>query len=270
MIRLLTEKASNLLRHKSLIWRFVSRDVRQKYVGSFLGFFWAVIHPLVLLAIFTFVFGAVLKVRFTSPSGGLGDDYVLFMFCGFVPWLAFQEAVIRSTNAVQQNANLIKNMIFPAKVLSLYLSLSALFQQLIGLVILAVAMFLTGQTIGAPLVCFPFLVVLQIGFSVGLGWITGALQVFFRDVAQVVGALLLIWMYGTPIFYPQHMVPKGLTWIVTINPMAHLVEMYRDVLLRASWPNLLSLGLFAVCALALFALGLTVFERLQPRFADSV
>ncbi len=253
-------------RHHHLILTLVFRDLKSRYVGSAMGFFWAVINPLIVLIVFSYVFTTIFKQR----AGAAGEEnFFLFMFCGLWPWLGFQEGVSRSSYSVIENANFVKMVVFPSEVLVISTVLSSFVQQVIGFILFIAFLLAKGQ-LGNPLylLLLPPVFLLQLTFSVGLGWVLAALTVFFRDVAQVSNALLMVWFYVTPIVYPASMVPSSLHLLLTVNPMHHLLSMYRSLILGGRLPDPMgALYVVAISAAALWA-GSNVFGHLKMTFAD--
>jgi len=259
---------AGLARNRSLIWRFVRRDLAARYRGSIGGGAWSVIQPLILLALFNFVFAEILKVRL-GPEVGT-SSFPLFLFCGILPWQALAESLSRSTTTLLENATLIKKNLFPVEVLPVTLAASGVVAQMIGTLILVAALWVGGHGLSPVALMLPVLLALQFMLMVGLGWILASLNVFVRDIGQVLGAVLTLWVFLTPIFYPPSAYPPRFAFLVAINPLAILVEGYRDIFLRGAAPPataFLTLALFAGSALAA---GHWIFGRLRPGFADVV
>lgn len=254
------------LRHT--IRYLVQKDLKGRYAGSIMGFFWTVVHPIITLLVFTFLFSIVLKVRF-GPEGGTAN-FALYLFCGLLPWLAFQEAVVRSTTVIIDNANLVKKVVFPTKILPVYLVISSFITELIGLVILISAVVLMTGKLSFYIAFFPLLALLQLLFTLGVSWIFACINVFFRDIAHVVGVLLTIWMYSTPIVYPAEVVPSNFKMLITVNPMSHLVIAYRDIFLNGKPPEAIGLAILVVASAAIFAIGYKVFTEAAPSFPDLI
>ena len=244
----------------------VARDLRGRYVGSSFGLVWAILHPLSQLAIFTFVFATVLKVRF-------GEDdvpFVLHVACGLFPWLAFQESLLRSATCLVDNAVLVKRVVFPIEVLPLQLAISALVHQLIALGLLLVLMAGFGLAPRPSLLALPAVLAVQLLLTLGLAWVAATLHVYFRDTAQALGVLLPMWFYLTPIIYPYHLVPEPLRPALALNPLTTLVQAYRDLFLRGAVP-LGGRELWLVAAsVGAFAIGASAFARARGEFADLV
>jgi len=253
-------------RHRHLILTLVLRDIKSRYVGSAMGFFWAVINPLIMLAVFSFVFATIFKQR--VASGG-EENFFLFMFCGLWPWFAFSEGVSRSSYSIIENAHIIKKVVFPSEILVIVTVLSSFVQQVIGFLLFFALLLVMGQ-LGNPLylLLLPPVFALQLAFTVGLGWVLSSLTVFFRDVAQVTSALLLVWLYTTPIFYPAKLVPPAFRSLLTVNPMHHLLSIYRDLILGGRLPDPVGLLYVLVMAGGALWLGSRVFGHLKATFAD--
>ena len=257
-----------LYRHRALILNFVKRDLLARYKGSAMGVFWSVAHPLVMLLLYTLVFSVILRVRVGAAEGT--RIFALYLFCGMLPWNAFQEGMSRSTGVICDHANLIKRTIFPPEILPMYIVLSSLVTELIGLAILLGAVWFTAQGLGLPLLFLPVILLLQAAFTLGLAWIVAAINVFLRDVGQLLGMILTLWLFLTPIFYPPSLIPKSLEWLLLVNPMGWVVEAYRSVILRGTFPAAWPMAALALCSAIVFTAGYALFQRMQGAFADVI
>ena len=255
-----------IVRHRYLIRTLVLRDLKSRYVGSVMGLLWAVINPLILLAVFSFVFATIFKQR--VASGG-EESFFLFMFCGLWPWIAFQEGVSRSSLAMIDNAHFIKKVVFPSEVLVVSTVLSSFVQLVIGFALFFVLLIVSGQMGNVLyLTLLPVAFLLQLAFAIGLGWAVSSLTVFFRDIAEVVNALMMVWFYTTPIVYPASLVPPGFQFLLIANPMHHLLSIYRALILGARLPGPGSVVYVIVIAGGTFWLGSRLFGHLKGTFAD--
>lgn len=255
-----------LYRHRALIWSFVKRDLLARYKGSAVGLFWSVIHPLIMLGLYTFVFSTVLKVRVGVSEGT--EQFALYLFCGLLPWNAFAEGLNRSTGVIFENANLIKRNVFPSEILPVYPVIAGVVTELIGFAILVVALLLTGHPIRPVMLLLPVILLLQVVLTVGLAWIIAGTTVFIRDLGQMLGVMLTLGIFLTPIFYPPSVVPQGMRIFLAVNPMYALVEAYRSLILKGQFPAWGSVALLASVAAVVFLVGYRVFTRMQPAFAD--
>ena len=257
-----------LYRHGALIRSFVKRDLQVRYKGSAIGLFWSVVHPLVMLILYTYIFSAILKVRVGAAEGT--ENFAIYLFCGLLPWNAFAEGVNRSTGVILEHANLIKRTIFPSEILPIYLVVSGIVTQLIGLGILLVALLVTAHPFSSLIVILPAILLLQFALTVGLSWIVAGFTVFVRDLGQIIGMVMTIWVFLTPIFYPPTLIPDRLRFLLLMNPMYALVESYRSLILKGRIPPWESLAWLACVALAVFLLGYRLFTRMQGAFADVI
>lgn len=253
-----------LILQRHLIWNFVRRDLKSRYVGSFMGFFWAVIHPLVLLLSYSFVFTVVLQIRL--PQVGT-EHFPLFLFCGILPWLYFQDTVLRSCSSVVDHGNLVRKTLFPSEILPVTIALSNLVTHLVGFVLLLVGLAWL-QGLGWALLLTPVYLILLLLLALGLGWFLGALQVFLRDTAQILSVVMTFWFWFTPVFYQVEMVPPAFRPWIAANPLTHVVEGYRRLLLQDQLPAWSSLLLLAGMALASFLAGGYVFRTTKREFVD--
>ena len=251
---------------RSLIRNFVKRDLRARYVGSFMGLFWSVIHPIVLLVSYTFVFQFIFGIK-PRPDTGT-TSFPLFLFCGILPWLYFQDALQRSSTIIIDNSNLVTKTLFPSEILPLVALLSGFINHLIGFAILLCIIFFTIGKISLFILFVPLYLLFLMFFTLGLSWFAAGLNVFVRDVSQVISVILTFWFWFTPIFYSIDMFPKKLLFLVRINPMAHVVIGYRDCLLRMRMPDMSILAILAVISLAVFVAGGLFFRKTKREFAD--
>jgi lipopolysaccharide transport system permease protein len=251
-----------------LLGEFTRRDFKGRYAGSVMGFLWSFVQPLWSLALFTFLFSTIMKV---SPGiGERTENFAVFLFCGLLPWMAMQEGILRATTAITENASLVKKMSFPSGLLVWAVVLAALLHEAIALGLFLVVLAVTGQLSLSGLWMLAIAVPLQVALTAGLGFLAAAVNVFFRDTAQINGMLLQGWFYLTPIVYPLSLVPEGFKSYLELNPLTALVVLYREALLGGQFPSLsLLTPLIAAAAAALFV-GVTVFRRLKPVFADEI
>jgi len=261
-------KFKHIYKQKQLVQQLVVREVKGRYAGSSIGIYWSVINPLVMLAVYTYVFSAVLRVKWADEPGI--TDFALYLFCGFLAWNAFQETVQRSTTVIIDNASLIKNLSFPSKVLPLSIGINSIINEIIGIVILVVAVRIILGFFPIYIWLLIPLMVFQLFLGLGLGFIFSTLHVFFRDTAQFVSMFLLVWMFGTPLFYPEGMIPAQFRFLVDINPMAYLVRMFRAVCLKNMFPDVNDLIVFTVFSIVFLIIGYSIYTRKFYQFVDQL
>jgi lipopolysaccharide transport system permease protein len=256
----------NLVERRALLVQLVRRDFQQRFVGSAAGWLWGVIHPLVLLLSWTFVFQICLRVPL--PQGDLTQNYTLFLFCGFLPWLLFQETVQRSAGALLEHSNLITKTVFPAEVVPVSIFLSSLIHHVIALFLAICAVFIVMGHLSPAILFLPVYMFLVGLLSVGFGWIVSSLHVYLRDTGQVVTVLLTLWFWITPIFVSEQQIPERFRFLIKINPLSFVVRAYRERLLSSRWPNLEELAIIAAYGIGFFVAGGLFFRQLKRGFAD--
>ena len=252
--------------HRELVRSLVRRDLSNRYKGSMMGLFWAIVTPAIQITIFTFIFAGIFKSRFGSQRSEYG--FAVYLFCGMLPWIAFAEAVQRATTSLTENVNLVKRVVFPIEALPVNLVLSAVVQQLIGTGILLVAALLLERVFHPTALLLPILLVPQLLLTFGLTWLAASLGAFLRDTPQFTQLLLMVFQYLTPIYYPEELIPPSFQWINRLNPMAPLIRSYRRILLEGQWPDWQGLAFTLTFALVCFVFGYWWFERTKKAFAD--
>jgi ABC-type polysaccharide/polyol phosphate export permease len=256
----------NLVERRALVAQLVRRDFQQRYVGSAAGWLWGAVHPLVLLLSYTFVFQVCLKAKL--PPGEVTDNYTMYLFCGFLPWLLFQDTVLRSAGSLIESSNLITRTVFPAEVVPVSIFLSSLIHHLIALALVIASTAIVLRTVSPMIMLLP-LYMLFVGFlAVGIGWIVSSLQVYLRDTVQVLNVAMTLWFWFTPIMINERQIPAGVRPLVALNPMAWVVRAYRDRLLSARWPSLRELTVLTAYSVAVFVAGGLFFRHLKRGFAD--
>jgi lipopolysaccharide transport system permease protein len=257
-----------LPRRFDLILSLTKRELAARYRGSVLGIVWAVLTPVVMIAIFTIIFAGIFKARFGASSSQW--DYALYLFCGLLPWNAFQESLQLSSTTIVGHANLVKRVVFPLETLPVSLSLAAVANQMFGTVALLLAALLLRGELHATIVFLPVLVIPQLFATLGAAWLIASLGVFVRDIVQGITLLLMAWMYLTPIIYPESLVPERYLGIVNLNPFTALVRNYRRIILDGGLPDWRGLAYFVAFAAVSFILGYWWFARTRKNFADVI
>jgi lipopolysaccharide transport system permease protein len=257
-----------LPRHLDLVRTMTRREVALRYKGSVLGIMWAVLTPLMLIAIFTFIFAGVFRARF--GTSGSGWDYALYLFCGLLPWTAFQEAVQSASQTVVQRANLVKRVVFPLEILPVAQALASLVNQMFGTLVFLAATLVIRRELHLSILWLPVLIVPQLVATFGVAWFISSVGVFLRDVVQGVTLVLMAWMYLTPIIYPESIVPERYRPLVNLNPFAGLIRSYRNTMLEGAPPDWAGLAYFTAFALCCFFAGYWWFAKTRRHFADVI
>jgi lipopolysaccharide transport system permease protein len=256
----------SIFKNRELLWAFVHRDLKNRYVGGVLGVLWTIVTPLAELIIYSFVFHGLMGVRF-QPTGGWGN-YALFLFSGMVTWLAFSDGLSHASSSITSHAHLLKKLHFPLLLLPAHIVLSTTLNQAIRLGVLLLVILLLGGGLSWTVLLVPFVLILQVAFTLGLAFLLSTTHVYFRDTHHWVSTTLLMWMFITPVFYPAASYPVKYTLLLQLNPMAHLVGMYRELILNQNLPHPNSVIIFSVVSLMSLVVGYSVFHHHQNRFGD--
>jgi lipopolysaccharide transport system permease protein len=251
-----------------LIRSLTKREILARYRGSVLGLVWAFLTPLAMIAIFTLIFAGIFSARFGSNDSHW--NYALYLFCGLLPWMMFQDTVQQSANTIVAHANLVKRVVFPLETLPVSLALAAVGTQLFGMVALVIAATAIQREIHPTLLLFPLLLIPQFLFTLGAAWLIASLGVFLRDIAQGITLLLMVWMYLTPIIYPESVVPESFQRLINLNPFTSLVRNYRRLFLEGLGPDWMGLAYFSIVAVIVLVFGYWWFARTRKNFADVI
>jgi len=259
-----------LFRNHSLVYQLVRRDFEQRYVGSIVGWVWGLIHPLVLLGVYTFVFVHAFRQRL--PAAEPTDNYPIFLFAGMLPWLLFSETLQRSASSLVEYTNLIKKSIFPAEVVPLSIFLSTLISHFLAMALLLIVVGVWLHPLGLAVLVLPVYLVLLGLLSLGLSWIAAGLHVYVRDTAQVLSVVLTAWFWLTPIFLFEDLFTSGfegrLHLLLKINPLVYVVRGYRDSILGNQLPAWQDLAVLAAFSVGAFLAGGLFFRYSKRGFAD--
>ena len=261
MVALYRKLAAN----RSLLKNLILRDLKHRYVGSLGGFLWSVIHPLVLLVSYTFIFGVVFRPEM-GPEYGT-NSFAIFVLCGLLPWILFSDTIVRNCSVISDNAPLITKTIIPAEILPISITISNLIHHLIGLAILLGVMAAFYSVRFSVLWILLYMLMLLL-LAQGLGWIVAGLHVFLRDTIQALQIVMLLWFYFTPILYTVERVPESFRFFERLNPMALIVTGYRSSLLHLAQPGAPQIAVVLAASIGVFSVGALFFRRAKPAFPD--
>jgi lipopolysaccharide transport system permease protein len=254
-----------LIATRNLLKNLVVRDLKHRYVGSVAGFLWSVIHPLVSLLSYTFVFTVILPTTLGPQSGTA--SFAIFFFCGFLPWFLFSDTIMRNCSVISDNAPLITKTVIPPEILPVSITISNFVHHLIGLaILLAVLITFNGVHLSALWLILYIAMILML--AQGLGWIVAGLQVFLRDTIQALQILMFLWFWFTPVLYSLDRLPPDLRSYAAFNPMAIIVTGYRNSLLHLAQPDRVEVALVLAASLAIFVIGAVLFRQAKPGFPD--
>ena len=257
-----------LFRYRALVQTLVVRELKARYRGSVLGYFWSFVNPLLLLLVFSFVFTEIMP---RGEDVNL-EPYAVFMFCGLLPWTWFSSSLMDAANALIINGNLIKKVMFPAEILPMVSVISNMVHFLLGMPILIGFLIYNAVPLHpSELVWFPVVVAVQFILTLGLAMVLSALTVHFRDIKDLLANLLTLWMFASPIIYPMAFLSDRAKGLMDLNPFAHLAISYQEIFFYdgpfGHWKWLLAL---AFAGSVLFLVGYWLFDRLRDSFAEEV
>jgi lipopolysaccharide transport system permease protein len=263
------EKLKEIVRHRELIFTLVSRELKARYRGTVLGFFWSLFNPLLLMLVYTVVFGFIIG---GGRVGGFPSTkyYALFLFNGILPWTWFSSSMLESANVLYVQGALIKKIKFPIEVLPIMVVTTNMVHFLLGLPVLVAFFIIFGKALTPWVLFLPFSLLAQYIFTMGLCFLVSALTVHFRDIRDILSNLLQLWFFATPIIYTYQSVPKALQFVLNLNPMTHIVESYHYAFYFGSLPHWKRFSVTILVGLLFFYLGYLLFDKLRDTYVEEV
>lgn len=257
----------SLFRHFALVVQMAKRDVIGRYRGSFAGLFWSFFNPLLMLVIYTFVFGVIFKSRWNAQAAG-HFQFAVVLFAGLNINTLFSECANRATTLIIENTNFVKKVIFPLETLTWAALGSALFHLLISTLALLLISLLINGHIPWTVVMFPIVVACFLPFVAGVAWLLASLGVYLRDLKQMVGIVTTALLFLAPIFYPIEMIPEQYRGLMNLNPLTVIAEASQDVLVWGHQPDWPALALYTLISCLFAWAAFAWFERTRKGFAD--
>lgn len=255
-------KIKEIYDYRQMLESMVLTDLRTRYKGSFLGFFWTLLNPLLMLIVYSVVFKYVVKINI--------EHYTAFLYTGLISWFLFNQSLISGAGIVIRNAGLVKKIYFPKEILPLSVVIGGSVNYLLSLVTLFPVLFFYKIDIGWPLLMFPVLLGIYLIFTLALTLIVSSLNVYFRDIEHMLGIILMAWFYLTPIIFPSDMIPKKISFLFDYNPMKVIIEGFQNIFFYNKMPQLYNLSVVALISFFLLLLGYKVFSKLSRNFAEEI
>ncbi|NWN50102.1 ABC transporter permease [Pseudomonas sp. MAFF 301514] len=257
--------------NRQLITQMTRREVVGRYKGSFLGLGWSFLNPLLMLAVYTFVFSVVFRSRWGIAESGVEESKAMFavvLFVGMIVYGLFTEILNRAPSLIVGNVNYVKKVVFPLEILPVVAACAALFHALVSLMVWLMAYTLLigvphWHVLFLPLVLFPLLVL-----ALGVAWFLAALGVFLRDVGQTVAIITTMMMFLAPVFFPVKNLPPEFQPLIMANPLTFIIEQSRDVLIWGKAPDFMGLLQYFIVALVVFWAGYIWFQKMRKGFSD--
>jgi lipopolysaccharide transport system permease protein len=252
---------------RTLILSLARRDIEQRFRGSAMGMLWALANPLLMLAIYTFVFSAIFKMRWPSLSDD-PFDFALMLFSGLLLFNLFSECVGRAAGLIVAQPNLVKKIVFPLHAQAWSVLLAALFQAGVNLCVFFAAMLIVRGNIPWTTAALPLVLLPMCLLVLGCVWAISALGVYLRDIGQVVGHVVTMLMFLSPLFYPIEAIPEKFRPLFAFNPLTFPIGEIRKVLVTGSVPDWVGLVLYSLGALVFAWIGFWFFQKARPGFSD--
>lgn len=260
-------KVRAVWQQRNLVWQLVMREIAGRYKGSFFGVVWTLIQPLLMLAVYTFVFGMIFESRWQGASGSK-LELAAILFSGLLVFNLFAECINRSPQLMLENANYVKRVVFPLNILPIVVMGAALFHAAMSSAVLMVFIAVSMGAVPWTIVFLPLILIPLVLLVLGLTWGLSALGVYFRDIQHGIGILVSAMLFLSPIFYPLSALPSSVQPYIFINPMAFIIEQVRSVVIWGSMPDWGGLLLYTGTGVLVAWLGLVLFERARTGFAD--
>ena len=252
-----------LYAYREMIFSLVRRNLKGRYKGSFLGFFWTFLNPLLQLAVYTMVFSVILR------NGR--EDYYLFLFVALVPWIFCSSCASSGVSCIWQQQDMVKKIYFPREVLPLSFVISNFVNMVLSILVVLVVLVVSGKGLNfQALLYLPLIMAVEFLLCLGITLILSGLDIYFRDLEYLMGIFTMAWQFLTPIMYGIDQVPEKYLPIFYLNPMTPVINAYRDILYFKQPPELQTLGSAVAAGVLLCVLGFLVFGRLKRRFAEAM
>lgn len=248
--------------YRELLKTNIKKEVRGKYKGSWLGILWTFLNPLLMLAVYAFVFPYILRVNV--------ENYTIFMIVALIPWNFFTTAIQSGAGCVVANGAILKKVYFPREIIPISLTIAQLVNFLITCIIMFIFIIFSGVGFSIHLFLFPVIVLIEFILILGINFILSAITVFVHDVDHFVSVALTLGFYATPIVYLSSMLPTKFQWAMIANPMAVIVESFRAILYNHQLPNLTALGIWAILSIVLLIVGYLIFKKLEKSFVEEL
>ena len=253
----------DLYQYRELLKTNVRKEIRGKYKGSFLGVLWSFINPLLMVLVYAIVFPLILKS--SEPN------YVIFLIVGIIPWNFFTTVINQGTTTIVNNGNIIKKVYFPREILPISVVTSGLINFFISCIIILIFIIFGGMSLSLVMLLLPLITLIQYILSLGIIFILSAINVYIRDIEYIVNFIVMMLFYPTPILYSSELFANtAFEWIMNINPMAHIINAYRDIFYYQVLPDFSILAIVGIISFVILIVGYQIFKKLEKRFAEEL
>lgn len=250
----------NIYNYRELLKTNVQKEIRGRYKNSFLGILWSFLNPLLQLAVYAIIFPLILKTT--------QEHYVIFLCAGLIPWTYFTTTLTQSAFTIIANGNIVKKVYFPREILPIAVVSSATINFMISSLIIVAFVVFSGLGLSWYIIFYPLILLVQYVFSLGIAFVLSSITVYLRDLEHLIGIILQVMFYATPIVYSLETIPETFRGIMGLNPMAHIITAYRNIFYNQTMPDLTMLGIIFVLSIVLCVVGYMIFNKLQKGFAE--
>jgi lipopolysaccharide transport system permease protein len=254
-----------IFRHRRMLAAITRIELAKRHAGSVLGMTWVVLQPALLLSVYVFVYMVVLRMRFEGFSR---FDYVLYVFCGLVPYLGFMEALTTGALSIKQNIHLVKNVMLPIELIPVRSVIVGMASQFVSIALVLALVAATDRSLSWHVTLLPIVIVLQVMWLAGLTWILSSIAVALPDIMYFVNLFVFMLMFLSPIGFKPEMVPQGFGWVIYFNPIYYMTQMYRATMISGTALTAPVVLVYVVMCLVTFALGSAFFERFRAVLTD--
>ena len=254
-------------RNRALIWQMTKREVIGRYRGSMMGIIWSFLNPVLMLAVYTFVFSVVFKARWGGGTDSKAE-FAIVLFAGMIIHSLFAECVNRAPGLILGNVNFVKKVVFPLEIMPWVTMGSALFHMAVSVMVLLLFYGIVNQSLNWTVVFLPLLLIPFILLIMGLSWFLASIGVFLRDVGQTIGIITTVMMFLSPVFFPVSALPEEYRFLLHLNPLTFMIEQAREVMIWGRLPNWQGLMAYLACSLVVAWAGFFWFQKSRKGFAD--
>ena len=252
----------DLYDYREMLYNLVRKDLKARYKGSFLGFLWTFLNPLLQLIVYTIVFSTIMRVNI--------DKFYIYLFVGLIPWIFFTTSIQTGVVSIMMNKDLIKKIYFPRIILPISTVNSAFMNMLYSMIVLIATLLVSGIGISKYILLLPIAMIMQYILVLGMIFILSALNVYFRDLEYILNIIIMVWFYLTPIVYSMDMIPIHARKWFYLNPMTNIIAFYRDILYYKRMPSFESFSWILLYGTIMIVVGYFVFEKLQKKFVEEL
>ncbi len=251
-----------IYQYRELLKTNVKKEIRGRYKNSILGVMWSFLNPLLQLAVYSIIFGALL-------AGG-DKTYPIYICVALIPWTYFTTAITQASFTIIGNGDIIKKVYFPREILPISVVTSGAVNFIISTIIILAFVIFSGMGLSWYILLYPFVLLVQYVLLLGISFIVSSITVYFRDLEHIIGIVLLAAFYGTPIVYKLEQLPENLRIIMQLNPMTHIINGYRAIFYNQEMPNIKILGILLAISVVITIIGYFIFKKLQKGFAEQL